>query len=390
MTGTYRRGEKGRPVLNLHIGLNKTGSTSLQNFLFHNSGKLRQMDVLYPTCESLMFQEAHHRLAGAILGTDWRALLEVSGGAGDPAAMISLLEEEIERAGCGRVVLSSELLARNEEGKVAEAFSGLFSETRVIVYLRNYPDFMESYLAHRIVADGLDAETFGGEYSRNFCLSLRGHYRRILDSYSAAFGKENIRLRVLEPEQLAGGGISSDFLELIGIEDLSGFRNNESRNVTPGRNGLEFMLILNRLWKDRRIDFSRVKILRRQITRIPEKARYALLESGLRKEIRLWCEEECRGIARDFLGRDDGVLFLHPGGKELPGNEDYPGLDPEFPVLVALETVEKAISQGAFPDVVRGADAGDEAAQSSSLAGRWARRIPGMDRVRQVLRRLIG
>lgn len=385
MTGANRRRGGGKPVLNLHIGLNKTGSTSLQSFLFHNSRKLRKMGVLYPTYESLMLQAAHHRLISAIIGTDWQDLLEVSGGGDDPAEMLSLLGREIDSSGCGQVVLSSELLSSGRADLAAEAFSGLFSETRVILYLRNYPDFMESSLAHQILVEGLDSETFGEEYSRAFCLNLRGHYRRILDSYSAAFGRGRIRLRILEKEQLAGGGICSDFLGLIGIEDISELKDVGIRNVTPGRDGLEFMLFLNQMRKEERIDFSRVRILRRQLNRVTEKNRYALLESGLREEIRQWCEEECRGIARDFLGRGDGNLFLNPGGKVLPGNEEYPGLDPEYSVRVALAAVEKAISQGAFPDVAKAANEdGDSAHHPPSFKNR-VRQIPGIDLLRKVL-----
>jgi len=390
VTKTFGRSGSVKPVLNLHIGLNKTGSTSLQSFLLHNSEQLRQKGVLYPGNRRLMLQAGHHRLAASIVGTDWQDLLDLSGGGDDPAEMLSLVRQEVDKAGCGQVVISSELLSSGQADRVAEVFGGLFSDTRIILYIRNYPDFMESFLAQEILAEGLDSETFGKEYSRNFSLGLRGHYRRVLDAYSSAFGRENIRLRILEKEQLTGGGICSDFLGLIGIEEVSGFRDAGIRNVTPGRNGLEFMMLLNRIHKNEGIDFTWVRILRRQLKRVAAKRRYSLLESGLREEIPQWCEEECRGIARDFLGREDGRLFLSPGGKELEGNEHYPGLDPEFALRVALATAEKAISQGAFPDVVRRADAGGEAAQPSSLAGRWARRIPGMVRMRQVLRRLIG
>ena len=207
-----------KPTLRLHIGLNKTGSTSLQHFLFHNREKLRNEGVLYPGREEFMYQCAHHRLAASILPQlDWEDLLEHSGGKDDPGMMMSLLEDEIRGSrGISHVVISSELLAVDNLAKIASYFEPVrnIADFKIIVYIRNYPDFMESYLAHQVTNSYYVPEMMKEGFRRDFCRGMTGHYRRVIDAYAQAFGKDNIEVRVLEQEQLYGGDIFSDFLAI--------------------------------------------------------------------------------------------------------------------------------------------------------------------------------
>ena len=386
------RGASGDRVLTIHIGMNKTGSTSLQHFLYANREVLRKKGVLYPSREELLFQDAHHRLAGAVLPTvDWKVLREASSSGGDdPETMISLLRSEISSApSCRDIVVSSELFAVGNPERAIGYLSRIreVTSTRIVVYIRNYVDFLESLLAHQITCSGFDGEMVTDDFRREFCLQHRGHYRKIIEAWARGFGKENIEVRVLEEKQLRGGNIISDFLSLFGLEMDETFRDIGTRNVSLGRNGLEFMMFLNSLKKRGLVEEVESKVIRWMLRKIPDNERSSLFSSGLRHEIREWSREEYSYLAREFPGREDGILFLNAAGKDIPGGETYQGLDPEFAVRASHIITRRALEQGAFSRIKRktaGRGAGE--VESGRRLKRFILRFPGVAALRRLLR----
>jgi hypothetical protein len=375
-------------ILNIHIGMNKTGSTSLQHFLFRNRLVLKESGVEYFDRDEFMYQDAHHRLAQSFIqGDGWKALQDFIGGRDDPETMKSFLREEITRSECRNFVISSELFAGANAEKLASGLESIrdFCDIRIIVYIRSYPDIMESALAHRItVVDG-DKADITEEFKNEFCLKMKGHYRRILDSHARLFGRDNVVVRVLEREQLFGGDITSDFLNLLGLEKDNRFQDIGLFNVSPGRNGLEYLMILNRMNRDSPLDSRNMTVFRRTLRKLSDTETCSLFNSGLRSDIVKWTEPECRYIAGEYLGREDGVLFFKPGGKDIPGGESYRGLDPEFSVRAGLAIVEKAVSQGAFSHINRKLEKPpvEQTAARGSLKD-WILRIPGVRMIRDL------
>ncbi len=351
--------------------------------------------MLYPTREEFMYQCAHHRLAASLLPQlDWEDLLEHSGRKDDPEIMISLLEKEIRGSrDINQVVISSELLAVGNLAEIALYFEPVrnIADFKIIVYIRNYPDFMESYLAHQVTCNDYVPEILTEKFMRDFCRGMAGHYRRVIDAYAQAFGKDNIKVRVLEQAQLYGGDIFSDFLHLLGLEKYSSYKDTGIRNPSLKRNGLEYMMILNRMKNEGQADPVTYRVIRMILKQIPDKQRCSFLPRSLRIEISEWCEQECEYIAREYLGRKNGVLFNDPGGKDLPGGETYQGLDPEYAVQAGKAMVEMALRHGAFKQMRNAWDPveGREREPVPTLRGtvkRLVARVPGASRIWRKIR----
>ncbi len=269
-----------RPVLNVHIGMNKTGSTSLQRFLFANRASLRERGIIYPALEVFMFQGAHHRLAGSFSPRhDWAELQKCAGGIDNPETVLSILREEIGRLKNSRqIVISSELFGIENSGKAISALQEIrdLCDIRIIIYIRNYPDYLESLLAHRITYSDYDKDLVTEEFKRDFCMQLKGHYSRIIDPYSRGFGRENVIVRVMEKGQLRGGGILSDFLSLLGQEMDGKYQATGIKNVSLQRNGLEYMMIMNRMRKNGLVDPVELKVTRMMLKQLSDEERYSL------------------------------------------------------------------------------------------------------------------
>ncbi len=157
-------------TLYLHVGLHKTGTTSIQIALASAAPRLRATGLLYPAAgrpESAPY--GHHEIAwsfmerASYLPVDW-----VSSTARDAAtrgALVAAVRDEAEASGCDRVVLSSEEFDCLTAAEI-RAFGDAFWDWRVhvILFLRDFADFIESayktYLMHSSAS--LDIVRFAG------------------------------------------------------------------------------------------------------------------------------------------------------------------------------------------------------------------------------------
>ncbi|MER7546487.1 hypothetical protein ABTW95_26120 [Spirillospora sp. NPDC127506] len=125
-TGTP--GPGGRPVVYLHIGAAKSGTTFLQNVLWHNRDRLREHGVLYPGRDDA----AHVRAAFDLRETFFR-------GASDPlvpGAWPDLVAQA--RAWPGTTLISQELFAPALRRHVARALDDLgFADVHLIFTVRD-------------------------------------------------------------------------------------------------------------------------------------------------------------------------------------------------------------------------------------------------------------
>jgi hypothetical protein len=137
----------------LHIGLHKTGSTTLQNALFANREELREQRIFYPT-QHLPSRVQHSHLA-LFLRSGQRDKYE--------SALRGILDD-FTASGCDRLVMSGEEFSTLNDDMVRELFSSLqqrFSSIRAILYVRNLYRFMFS-LAGQYSRDSkalIDVET---------------------------------------------------------------------------------------------------------------------------------------------------------------------------------------------------------------------------------------
>lgn len=181
------------PRIFLHIGRNKAGSTSLQDFF------LAQREAL-----------AADGLRYCLFGHLWESVPGVLGFA-----------NQLELAAHARTGTERAYLISNEfmfgwpidyTDSMAEWLAGF--DVRVIAYLRPYGAWIRSAYADAVK---------NGENSRDFDRYLDWMAPRIsawpyLEGWGEAFGWDRIRIRSLDPRDLTGGDLIADCLTALGLE----------------------------------------------------------------------------------------------------------------------------------------------------------------------------
>jgi hypothetical protein len=215
----------------LHIGLPKTGTTSIQRMLGTQRGALRERGYYYPSpTEGAVPQFLHkvHRGAGA--GAFWRSLTE---------EMAGLPQHD------GTVILSGEQcsLSLRDESDVAALHARLadhFTSMRVVVYLRRQDLHAASLFAQALRLGRVappDLASFGTE------MAPVHDFEALLGRWAAVFGEAALVPRIYARDCLPDGDVVRDFLQVCGLDATwaaqhAAAHNNPSMNLA----GQSFLL----------------------------------------------------------------------------------------------------------------------------------------------------
>ncbi|MCT8997418.1 hypothetical protein [Chelativorans intermedius] len=192
----------------LHIGFDKTGSTSIQKSLWRNRSRLRQSGILYP--ESGIESSHHVQLARAV-GLSWES--------GGDKSVFGLLKREIGDWQ-GDIIISSEHFTHRVKSdsvcRLLDNFSGY--KINIIVYLRNQFDWLIS-LYKESIKWGNEKTLSDWVVGRNFDFS------QVISIWEKNVGENNINVRSYD----SCINIVSDFYSVVGVDVESDLeRSNES------------------------------------------------------------------------------------------------------------------------------------------------------------------
>ena len=315
-------------TLFLHVGLQKTGTTTIQTFLTQNQALLAEHGWVYPDPTKVRIGldgHNHGHLALCLTGY-WR----------DAGYQLSRKEawgelRDLYFESDGHLLISTEALSTPQIVPhvrfIKKMLRGI--EVKVIIYLRRQDIFVQSVYKERLKGNE------GREFQRAY---EEGDYRRlldfdaILDHWQRYIGKENIIVRVFERGQLVKGDVLEDFLHTIGADGIQGLEMpTEYANSTMNRNMLEISRALNQMdikgpdvssfkwWLNNVLASEGGKGFANHSVISPEN-RLAILRNHMSGNEK---------IARDFLGRTDGQLFY----EKLPDSDEdwqpYAGVPPE-------------------------------------------------------------
>jgi hypothetical protein len=231
----------------LHIGTEKTGSTSIQTLLAGNRVALLARGWLYPQSAGAT---KHYNLVAFGLDDDrfdgTRRVLGIERRIGLDAfrkRLTASLASEIAASGATHLVLSNELLStrlRNsgEIARLKTLCDSIASDTKVIVYIRNQADFLVSRYTNVIWEGGTQEFDFRGR-------PAIADYALLLDRWSQVFGKENLVVRRFEREEFPNGDVTRDFASAIGL-DMEGLHMPRRANPSLDAESLAFLRALNR------------------------------------------------------------------------------------------------------------------------------------------------
>ncbi len=246
-----------KPTLLLHIGTEKTGTTSIQEFLAHNRAQLKQAGILYPIC---LGDKNHIKLTAYAERSPWpfgEKNLGIDSPEKHAAFCLTLeqqLDEELQRRPYRSVIMSNEHLHSNlsnpEQIQALKAFlAPHFSDIKVLVYFRRQ-DLMALSLYSTALLVGFTP-------NRQLDVSAaRSYYYRfdsIYDNWAGIFGSENLLVKAFARDKLVGGNVVVDFCATAGLSADYGLAMTERKNESLSLEAACLILELNERIKDGRL-----------------------------------------------------------------------------------------------------------------------------------------
>ena len=195
----------------IHIGMHKTGSTSIQ----HSLCGFSDADFLYPSLDA----DPNHSLALYSLFSNQPDLHFLHGGAGrDRVAVqkyISTVRESLERSiaesRSRTLILSGEDICVLPQAALMNMRSYLqtrVGDIMIVGYVRPPIGYITSNFQEKIKCGLTDRLDLGEEYS---------NYKSKFSKFDAVFGREKVHLWKYDPKRLAGGCVVQDFCSRLGI-----------------------------------------------------------------------------------------------------------------------------------------------------------------------------
>lgn len=307
-------------TLYIHIGILKTGTSAIQTFLGNNRVILEEKGYCFPDLNLYFPGIGHNRNAHFLVSkySEKGSRLKP----GESEAIFENGMSQISKASkhYENIVLSDEGIWHN--GGVEAAFwekiksrlseDGI--ELKVVVYLRRQDLFIQSYWAQMIKEHWtipFDEFIRSGQYKKKCILD----YYDYMNTIAGVIGKENLIIRAYEPQQFGGTDhtLISDFMEAIGLSLTEEYETPESLvNISLAGSCLETKRLLNQIPAFREKKSYIVPYLRDIQAEQMESAVFnkALYFSKIEQlKFLSQYEEGNRAIAREYLGRKDGILF---------------------------------------------------------------------------------
>jgi hypothetical protein len=345
----------------LHIGCDKTGTTSIQQFLRRNRAALRAQGCLYPRTpgqvrhsdlglysrpddrlvESRLWQRADHPSPDVFRRRLRRRLLR-----------------EVAGSDTSTVVLSDEALYRISPDSIArlrELVDELAGTRRVVAYLRRQDDHLVSSYQQAVkVGQVLD---FAGWARKDFTGVY--DYAAWLTSWQRGFAPVELAVRPFERGRFRNGSLVEDFAHCAGLSvDATALKTVDVRNESLGAESVEVLRILN-LHRVENEGAQRHLISNRQhVKRLRQAAQgpqLTLPAADLDRFMERWADSN-RHVARELLEEPGGELFTQPrrsGDSTTVQVLDPARLDFFLPLLQIPEEQHAAIRAIAEREAVR-------------------------------------
>jgi hypothetical protein len=321
--------------LYVHIGLPKTGTTAIQYFLHENRASLKRAGYLYPGKET-----AHHCLGWRMAGMKgWLASEEAA------IEDSRKIFREINESNSANVIVSSETMSEgliDHAGRLRAILGEeLLSawEIKIIVYIRRQDHWLESWYMEVVGSKDppANSDTFP-EFLLHYREYVQIDYETFLRPWSELFGRENIIVRIYEKEQQPQG-IIQDFLSVIGVSPDGNFRSTASEFINLGlsHDAVEIIRLCNR---ERDFDPAFRLFLRRHLVRVSPKVPYlpySYLTPKERYDLVKTYDASNSLVAREYLGRAEGILFYEEQPDPNAQQATYGGLSLEAFIPVAMK-----------------------------------------------------
>jgi hypothetical protein len=299
----------------LHIGQQKTASTSIQMHLAANRGGLARQGILYPST----------------LGTRKTSYLKhlTAGGSKLPASREELSARlRAEFAGdYTKAVISDETIfpAGKERSKlkVKAALDGLGTSWRVLCYVRRPDEHIVSQFQQKVRnASGDSARLDFATFDDFYLDRLTGDYYRYamhMENWEKVFGKGSVEVRVFHRSTLQGSPVS-DFIQWIGADpERLAPEDRKPANESLDRISTEILLFLS-YYRRREPD----RISQDDVSRALATLRPAISDDRMRLDYKLAKQmherfaKDHERLAARYLSPEHAAILLAPPVERPP------------------------------------------------------------------------
>lgn len=313
----------------LHIGVPKTGSTTIQTCLHENSSRLATraschvVQNLGQQCNSHLLAIYATRFYKGKQNFHLRRLKIRTGG------QFAQLRDRVRRefmaqvAGseCERLIISSEafsqMLRREDEiDRLAELLFKVSQDIKIIVYLRRQDEALLSAHSQQIKNGkvGPLRLVVPPEYL---------DYKPILDLWSAKFGRDKLEVGLIEKQSLKNGDLLDDFFWRC---DISSSLIEKSAPVNPSlsSDALEYLRLMNQHFPALDEEKGGLNRLRGNmvvlLNRWSEGRPRLRLTSQQVETVMAQASPYNAAVAREYFNRTDGQLFAPPSFESIGTN----------------------------------------------------------------------
>lgn len=312
-------------TLYLHIGIPKTGTTALQNFMAQNQEALQQHGICFPDFgyryPNIGIYRNGYFLVAPYITQDKQKYTDRPGNEYEEGLnKVAELAQKYDK-----IILTDEAIWKRSKNRpdfwprLKEDLSKREISLRIIVYLRRQDLWVQSFWSQKV-------KTGSGLSFHEYIASLKeiGYpmdFYAYMNMLSGIWGKDALIIRVYEKGQYHGKEktLLSDFMDIFGLALDDGFvAEKKIYNTSLAGNTLEMRRLINTLPGSR----EEKKILTRSIPKYQLSAAnstdsFSWFEI---QEQRAYLEQFARSnslVAKEYLGREDGILFYEEI-KELP------------------------------------------------------------------------
>jgi len=329
----------------LHIGTAKTGTTSLQEFLAANRMILQREGILYPLSAG---NGKSHALLSLIPQDDLASRHALTLRVAQTIRNLELFREELKDALTeelngrsdrrpDKVIMSSEycstrLLTDEAVQGLRDFLSPIFSDIKIVVYIRRQDEYLLSRYSTGVKAGGTTPLEIP---SSPDAVAFFDHWE-LLSRWARFFGRAQIVCRKYERDSLKSGDIIDDFLGLAEIDKSLPFKRPERMNESLDAGSVEFLRIFNQYHRPSASDpGSRRGRIVEMLSEISTGSRVTLDQEKLDGFMRTFRESNKKIALEYFAGatRNDSDDFLF-GPRE---SAKEPAGDPGLTVDRAIE-----------------------------------------------------
>jgi len=299
--------------LHLHIGRHKTGSSTLQHFLSINAEALRSDGFYYPKNPAYFWQGEHsHSFLAHSFKTERPHYLPSHATYEAEHAWQSLYDDVAQRAGEKLLLSSEHFCSLNTAASVSQLADRLaplidVSQIYVYCYVRRQDELFESEYKENIKSGDHSSTVHERLFDRLSEKPNAYDYYDFLSVWEQCFDADKVTLVPFERGQLHNASIIDDFMNRLSLFDLSSYRRISDQNLAMPAELLELLRIISPS-----VNKEQYRVLRSWLTNHVnsfDRRPVTLLTDNMRKVIFERYKEQNLLVAKNKLGRKDGVLF---------------------------------------------------------------------------------